>query len=301
LKNIARPKLPIADSRRKYKKMNKLLYHKIQLIIALLVSVSQLQAQRRMANKQADSLAALREFMLINSSLRQMPVYLEMELINSTNFIAGEQDTAQVQSIFYMKPGVSYIRFGEAEQLVNDSMALLVSDKLQRMVLYSHAQPILSQMKAFTGMQGLDSSIAELSKKFTAQLLPPSGNTASIILTGRSLLYGTSLAKESLELQYDAEKKQPLKMITVKRTLLPVPEENYKALAEQGTATDKLVTIEGKGHFLVKEQAGTFVYKKITHDADITLPATINDRIIMNEQGAFTPVKAYEAYAVTIN
>jgi hypothetical protein len=283
--------------------MNKTLYLKIQLIIALLVLGSQLHAQRKSAkaNRHSDTLAVLREFMQINSNLRQMPMYLEMELINSSNFIAAEQDTARVQSTFYMKPGVSYIRFGEAEQLVNDSMALLVSDKLQRMILYSDAQPILRHMQAFIGMQGIDSSILELSKKFTSQLLFPVNNTAFITLTGRSFLYGTSLAKESLELQYDAEKKQPLKVITIKRTLLPVSEDNYKALIEQGTATDKLVTIEEKGHFLVKEQVGTFVYKKIAHDAHMTLPATINDRIIKNEQGAFEPVKAYEAYAITLN
>jgi hypothetical protein len=280
--------------------MKKTIYLSIQLILTL-ISVSQLQAQRRSAHKQADSLAVLREFMQINSSLRQLPVCLEMELINSSNFIAGAQDTARVQSTFYMKPGVSYIRFGEAEQLVNDTMALLVSDKLQRMMLYAHAQPILRQMQAFTGVQGIDSSMLELSKKFIAQLLPAIGNTASITLTGRGLLYGTSLVKESIELQYDVENKQPLKVITIKRSLLPVSEDNYKAFAEQGMATDKLVTIAGKGHFLVKEQTGTFIYKKITHNADIPLPATISDRIIKNEQGAFTPVKAYEAYAVTIN
>jgi hypothetical protein len=284
-----------------YIKMNKTLYFKMHLLIILAVLGCQLQAQRRSAEKHADTLAVLREFMQINTSLRQLPVYLELELNNSSNFIAGEQDTARVQSIFYIKPGVSYIRFGEAEQLVNDTMALLVSDKLQRMVLYAHAQPILRQMQAFTGLQGIDSSILELSKKFIAQLFPAAGHTASITLTGRSLLYGTSLAKESLELQYDAEKKQPLKMITIKRSLLPVSEDNYKALAEQGTATGKLVTIEGKGHFLVKEQTGTFIYKKITHNADMPLPAIISDRVIQNEQGAFTPVKAYEAYTVTIN
>ena len=278
--------------------MKKTIYH---VIITLLVFCSQLQAQRRSAQKQVDTLALLREFMQISSNLRQLPVYLEMELVNSSNFIAGEQDTARVQAAFYRKAGVSYVRFGEAEQLVNDTMALLVSDKLQRMILYAHAQPILRQMQAFTGMQGIDSSILELSKKFTSQKLPAAENGASIMLTGRSLLYGTSLAKESLELQYDVEKKQPLKMITIKRNLLPLSEDNYKALVEQGTATDKLVTIEGKGYFLVKEQLGTFIYKKITHEVGMTLPATINDRIIKNEQGEFIPVKAYEAYAVTLN
>jgi hypothetical protein len=31
------------------------------------------------------------------------------------------------------------------------------------------------------------------------------------------------------------------------------------------------------------------------------LPATIADRIVKNDQGEYTPVKAYEGYAVTIN
>jgi hypothetical protein len=269
----------------------------------LLVVCSSMQAQKRSrkAEKNNDTLAVLRSFMQINNSVRQLPVYLEMELINSTNFITGEQDTARMQATFYVKQDVSYIRFGEAEQLVNDSMALLVSDKLQRMILYAHAQPILKQMQGFVGMQGQDSSILEMANKFIAQSLPLVKNIASITLSGRDLLYGTSLPKESIALEYDAATKQPLKVITVKRTLLPVSDEDYRTLTEQGTATGKLLTIEGKGHFLVKEQTGAFVYSKITHDAGIAMPATINDRIIKNEQGKFTPVKAYEAYAVTLN
>lgn len=281
--------------------MYKPTYQKIIIFTLLVLCGSQLQAQRRLANKQADTLGVLREFVQISSGLRQMPVYLEMELVNASNFVTSEQDTARFQSSFYLKAGVSYIRFGEAEQLVNDSMALLVSDKLQRMILYSHAQPVLRQMQAFTGMQGMGSSIVELSKKFTARLLPSVQDTATITLTGRNVLYGTTLAKESVELQYDAVKKQPLKVTTVKRTLLPLSDDNYKALIEQGTLADKLVSIEDRGHFLVKEQTGTFIYRKISHDGGISLPATIHDRIVQNEQGEYAPVKAYEAYAVTLN
>jgi hypothetical protein len=92
-----------------------------------------------------------------------------------------------------------------------------------------------------------------------------------------------------------------LKVITVKRTLLPLSEEDYTTLSQQGNMTDKLITIEGKGHCLVKEQTGSFLYKKIGHDAGITMPATIADRIVKNQEGAYTPVKAYETYAVTLN
>ena len=282
--------------------MNRSIYLKIQLIMMGLVVCMSMQGQRKASrNKRADTLEVFRSFIELSNVYKKLPLYLEMELINSTNFITGEGDSSRIQASFYMQPGRSYIRFGDAEQLVNDSMTLLVSDKLQRMILYSHAQPILQQMQAINGMQWTDSSLTEMAKRFTAQYTSPAENVTAIVLTGRNILYGTTLPKESVELQYHPDTKEPIKVTTVKRTLLPLTEEDYNTLSSQGNIADKLITIEGKGHYLVKEQVGAFVYNKIGHDAGMAIPATIADRLVKNEQGEFTPVKAYEAYAVTLN
>ena len=271
---------------------------KIYLIIILTIVTSYTQAQRkRKAIAQGDTLALYKTLVHKSSQLQQLPLYLEMELVKSTNFITAEEDTMRMQATFYLKPGISYVQFGDAEQLVNDSLALLVSDKLQRMILYRNVQPLLQRMQMITGLQYTDSSIQQMAQRFSIDATTP----ASIVLASRDLLYGTSLPKESQELQYDAGSGEPVKVITLKRTLLPVSEEDYKTLREQGWAAGKLLTIAGKGQYLIREQTSSFIYRKLSHDAGMTIPVNMNDRIVQLTEGAFTPVKAYEHYAITLN
>lgn len=250
--------------------------------------------------QKTDSLALMREFVQVCNSYQQLPLYLELNIQHSTNFITSEQDTATTQATFYMKPGANYIRFGEVEQLVSDSLALLVSDKLQRMILYTNAQPVLAQMKAMAGMPLRDSSIKALSKRYTAQSTSEKG-VAAIVLTGRDLLYSTSLHKETIEVQYDVKTKTPAKLITIKRSLIPLELSDYNTLSSQSGMANQLLSIEGKGYYLVKEQVAIWVYKSIEHEVSMKVPFTIADRIVKNEQGEFIPVKKYETYAVTIN
>jgi hypothetical protein len=263
----------------------------IYMTMVMLVCCGSVLAQKR------DTLEVLRNFVKLSTAYQQMPLYMELELMNSTNFITSEEDTAHMKALFYIQPGVSYMRFGDAEQLVNDSMTLLVSDKLQRMILYAHAQPVLQQMQLLTGLQTNDSSLLQLAQRFTAQAVSREGGVNAILLSGRNLLYGTKLPRESVELQYHRGSKEPLKVITVKRTMLPLTEDDLKVLDQQA----EVVTIEGRGRFLVKEQVGTFMYRKILHNTRMTVPATISDRLVKNEEGGFIPVKAYEGYAVTLN
>jgi hypothetical protein len=137
--------------------------------------------------------------------------------------------------------------------------------------------------------------------RYTARYASTAENVTSIILTSRNVLYGTTQPKESVEFQYNAATKEPLKVTTIKRSLLPLTDEDDSTLQVQGNLSDKMIAIEGKGRFLVKEQMGTFVYKKIGHDGGKLLPATIADRIMKDDLGEYTPVKAYQGYAVTIN
>lgn len=283
--------------------MNRSIYSKVSLMIAMMGMCVVLQAQKKHAknNNATDTIAALREFVHICNVYKQLPLYLDMDIVNSTNFITGEEDTTRSTVLFYIKPGTSYVKFGETEQLVNDSMALLVSNQLQRMILYSNAQLVLQRMKALTGLIQQDSSLQGMASSFTAQMTTTEQQVATITLTGRILLYGTSLPKELVELNYDKETKEPVKVTTLKRALLPLKEDDYKALSEKGEMAGKLVTIADKGHFLVKEQSVSFIYKKIGHDAAMAMPATIADRLVKDDQGQFVPVKTYEGYAVTVN
>jgi hypothetical protein len=280
-------------------------HHTIQLafIIIFLFTAFSVHAQKKRGRSahQNDTLLVMREFLTISKQYQQLPLYLEVQLNSSTNFITGEADTASTNAVFYLAKDISYARFGDAEQLVNDSMALLVNDKMQRMILYSNAKPVLLGLRSFATSQYRDSSLLPMANKFTAQYLPGQNDIQAILLNSRDLLPETGLPRESIELQYNALTKEPVRVITTKRTFFPVSEDDYKQLANRSDMAGKLLVKDATRFYVVKEQQGSFEYKKISHNTGMQLPAVIADRVTRNEDGEFAPVKQYQHYAVTIN
>ncbi|MBO9205233.1 MULTISPECIES: hypothetical protein [Niastella] len=275
----------------------------IGLILGCLFMTGTMQAQKKRARavNGNDTLQVLREFIQISNQYQQVPLYLELTLTNTTNFITSEGDTGITNAVFYLTKNSSYTRFGDAEQLTNDSIALLVNDKMQRMIVFSNARPVMAGLRSLIGGQGKDSSVLELAKKFSAQILPPQQNTQAIRLASRDLLYTTTIPKETIELQYDMAAREPVRVVTTKRSLYPVEEDVYKQLQTRDDMAGKLLTIDTSRFYVVKEQQGSFDYKKITHEANMHFPAVIADRITRNEEGEFIPLKQYEQYAITIN
>src|SRR5690349_22972487 len=98
----------------KNKVMNRSIYLKVPLMIAMMGMCVTIQAQKKRArnSNNTDTLASLREFVNVCNVYKQLPLYLDMEIVNSTNFITGEEDTTRSTVLFYMKPGISYVKFG---------------------------------------------------------------------------------------------------------------------------------------------------------------------------------------------
>lgn len=268
-------------------------------IISLAIMAMMLSVKANAQKK--DPLAAIKEFMEICNSYKQMPLYLDVEVLQTASSVTGGTDTMRSHAEFFLKKGDSYIRFGAFEQLVNDSVALLVSDSLQRMIVYPDAAPVLSRMKAMTGMQTSQASLTGLAKKYRAEKKRAPGGAGNIVLSSRDLVHGTSLPEESVELEYDPKAKTPQKISTVKRSLLLVDEAVYETLRSRPELEGKLLKTENNEHYLVRERSAVFVYKKITHEGQMKLPATIADRISRNKNGGFEPVKGYENYQLTVN
>ena len=269
------------------------------LLVSLLFSINVNAQKKRHRTSKTDTLATARLFIEVCNVYKQLPLYLDLEMINTTNFVITTEDTSRSRAEFYMIPGSSYIRFGEVEQIANDSMALLVSNKIQKMILYSNAQPIISRMKMMMGVQLPDSSLLEIAKKFKAEQ-KQMNDTAVIELTNRLPLPGTSLSKEKIEVLYDAKTKNPFRVKTIRRTLIPLMQEEYNDLKSRPGMAGRLVQIEEKGYFLVKEQSASFIYKTINHES-VKLPATIMNRIVKSNEGIYEPVKGYEAYQLIKN
>jgi len=247
-----------------------------------------------------DSLAPIRELLQVSNSYRQTPLYLEIEMKNTTNFVTDEQDTLTAVGKIYLLPESSYMQLGELEQFINDSMALIISSRMQRIIVNTKPGNWREQMETFSGSLLKKSSIVELSKKYRGEI-KTTKDVSTIELNSRGLVYGTSVPKETMEMQYDPETKKPERIALVRRMLIPLTAEDYKGLKSHPDVDKFLIDIDSKGYFLVKEQTTSFVYKSIVQDTKITIPVSVSDRIVKNNNGQFEPVKAYRDYEITTN
>lgn len=247
-----------------------------------------------------DSLAPIREFLQISSAYQQPPLYLEIEMKNTTNFTASEEDTSVALGKFYLLPGSSYIQLGEVEQFVTDSIALLVNSKMQRIIVNTRPGPWRDRMETLSGSMLKKSSIMELSKKYSGQSRAMK-DVSIIELNSRSLLRGTSIPTETIEMQFDSQTKKPGAIGFVKRMLVPLSSEDFQTLRSQPGMEKFLFTVEDKGYYLIKEQTTSFAYKAVVQDAKIKIPFSVSDRIVRNNNGDFKPVHAYQDYEITTN
>src|SRR5437016_3249819 len=83
--------------------------------------------------QEPDSLDAVRTFVQVCNTYKQLPLQMTLGIHNTTNLVTGAEDTVQARATFYLQQHGSYIRFGELEQVANDSLMLLVSDNLKQM------------------------------------------------------------------------------------------------------------------------------------------------------------------------
>lgn len=266
------------------------------IFFALLLFSASLRAQDK------ETKTIISEFMQACNLYKQQPLYLRVAIINTSSFVTREEDTLHAEAEFYLEGNNSYVRFGELEELVSDSMALLVSNKLGRMILYPNAGPVIARIKSMS-LPGIQSgSEAEWAKKYKAEKEPGSGKGEAIItLESREAVYTTALPKQSIELQFDVQTKTPLTITAISRSLLPLDQAHYEILKEQPEYSEKLIKTDKDEYFLIKEQKAAFVYKEVRHEQNIKAPATIADRLSRKEGGSFALAKGYENYLLTVN
>jgi hypothetical protein len=277
--------------------MNTLFTNTTRAFIFLLCLLAGMQQQ--LSAQKKDTLSAFRDFVTISNGYKQMPLYLELEIKSSTNFITSENDTTDITGEFFLRNENSYVRFGEIEQVVNDSLALLVSNKLQQMILYTNAGQMTKRMKSMMGVALPDSSIRYLAGKYTSSS-ELSKESATIKLQSRAVVYGTELPRETIELQYDVSKKMPQQVTTLTRNLLRLDSLQYSRLQTEAGLAEKLFALEGS-YFLIKEQVTAYLYKQIEQASSVKVPVTISDRLMKDETGGYIPVKSYESYRLTKN
>jgi hypothetical protein len=247
-----------------------------------------------------DSEKLIREFLFVSRNYQQAPLYLKIEQHNSTNYVIGEEDTTNINAEFFVLQNSSYIRYGEMEQVINDSMALIVSDQAKAMILYTNAGKVAQRMREFMSLPLPDSSIDKMTEKYWAVSSAPSKGLRKIELNNRKPVYGTSVSKETLLLEYDSKEMIPKQLIATYRTLIPLDTSEYNQLRQEGISKEDLLELK-EGYYLIKKMVHSFVFVKVEKQTTRKSPVAITDRIEKSETNEYRPVKKYDTYYLTRN
>jgi hypothetical protein len=263
------------------------------LPVFLLVLAGRVNAQS------VDTLAALKQFMRVCNDYQQLPVKLEVEMQNSTNFVTGREDTGRYQATFCLRKEGSYIAYGDMEQLADDSMVLLVSRRLKRMILYTHRQSVLQRMQQYMGWRLQDSSVLKAAAAYRAEEGPGDGDTSDVVLTSRKSLPHTDLPAETIRVKYHRKGLAPFELEQRQRRLIRISADLYKELAAQPDMKERLLAVNDSSQYIIKEQISVYRYLTISHREQDRLPVRISDRIAVDIPGRYRPVGAYAGFLVT--
>jgi hypothetical protein len=249
------------------------------------------------ATAQRDSIRLAEQFLKVCNAYKKTPLQMSLEYRIMSNYILPGEDTGTVKAEFFTSGSEAYVSFGEVEEMIKDSLALLVSTKLKRMLLYRDASTIRNKISEMYDLNASKSNAKKILDNYsTTSMLQ--GSTPAIRLQSRKLLYDLGIPTESLDLQYDALTQNPLQLITIRRTLVRVSEQEYKVLKANTSFENKLMIIE-ENCFVVKETETTYTYKRIAHEADAGAPAKISDRISKSGDGLYHPVGLYKEYVLS--
>lgn len=266
---------------------------KLTLLMTLLaLSTPAVKAQK-------DTLAGIRLFIRVCNAYKQLPVQLDLDIRHSANLVGRPDDTSHASARFYLQQRGSYIEMDNMEQVVNDSLMLLVSKPARRMILYAHRQSVANQLSQYLGLGLQDSSLARIAGKFMLVSTASAGDTASLELVSRASLYANLPAAEEITVKYDPVTSNPYQVTNTRRKLVMVEQSLYKDYNDRPEWAGKTLSIGDSSFFLVKEAASVYSYRKITHDEQADLPVRIGDRIVADDQGRYRPVKSYADYLLT--
>lgn len=238
----------------------------------------------------ADSVKLYQAFIQVCNAYKQVPLQLGITCTTTTNLALHQGDSTVVKAEFFVQPNAAYIHFGNAEQLITDSLMLFVTKENNQMMLSRGAVNIAAQLGSMLRLATNDTAAAQFFKRYRIIQTKVDDNNDALELTSRQQVYQTNLPSESVQLIYNRNTKNPVHVETVKRTLVRKP-ENY-----QTPASVAVITAPGNTAYLLKEDKAAYHFTKIEHDAAVALPVLLKDRVMKDAADNFIPVPAYKNF-----
>jgi hypothetical protein len=266
-------------------------------IACMVLFTSSIYAQ----HKTNDSLSALREFIQLREIYTHLPVELNIRVQNSANPITTTGDSIQGDMDVYYDYHNFYMKTEGLEEIVNDSLIVMVNNPAKNVLLYPNNQQLIVNMEKSAIAIMPDSSIEALAKKYASSVSASGKDQKRIELKSREIVFGTTLHRESIMISYRVSTHQPLEFRRTKTLLLPMDSATYNNLMKDPAYDGKLVRTsasQGNLFFLVKELTTSYRFDKINYNVQLP-PVKENDRVIKEPNGDYVVAKGFEEYVLS--
>lgn len=269
-------------------------YIKRTISVVILIVCSVITVQR--ADAQSDTLSQYRDFLSLCTGYQQAPLQVNIRYQSGNNLVLNAFDTMSMQGYFYIgTAGAYYLRMGDVEQYIDDSIALMINHTLQQVVVNSSADNARRLLARYLGSVTSDTSVQTLINAYSIQAQNnPSGN--AYLLTSRSHLPGTQLARQTVHMKYNVAKREPLEITTARSTLVAIEPADSAAFAQKFAGQNLLVTLPNGGLYFVRKQTAVYTYQEILHQEPAALPMRVADYIMRNTNGEYELVPAKSTY-----
>lgn len=277
--------------------MNKILISKLITGLLLISAITLAQQQ----SQPVDSLQPYREFVSLGKWYLNMPLQIKAHFANSTTPLVRAQDNMEADILLYYGKNVFYMQTGEMEQIVNDSLTILVNKEAKMIKLFYNQNPLAKTMEHIIPAFVPDSSLQKLSLQYIIEIKQKEKEIKEMIVQSRIKISGTDFNKESISITYQSASHQPLNYTRLKRTLLPIDSAVYVQMEADPIYAGRMVktkTAKGNLFFVMKEKKTECQFGLISHQERIP-PALQQQRVVRMENGEYMPAKGFEAYLVS--
>lgn len=272
---------------------------KLQLVIVFLIVAITASAQKQQT---ADNLSLYREFVSLGKWYLNTPLQMKVQIVHKST--PSVQDSTQATMLLYYSKHDFYLQAGEIEQIVNDSLTVLVNNDAKVIKVFSNSQSLEKNMQKSIPAFVSDSSLEKLAALYTIETEDKEKNRKEIIMQSRALVSGTSFSKEAIAITYLPGSQQPVVYLQYKRNLVPIDSASYTQMNSDPLYAGRLVKTKtskkdgGNLFFVIKERITECRFIEATHD--IWLPPVVQqNRVVKNENGAYVAVNGFEDYQVT--
>lgn len=275
----------------------------LRIVLVKLLLATVLFTRVSEANAQTDTLAAYRGFLTACTQYQTTPLQATVRYKASSNLVLQPSDTISTNGYFYIDTDKAYISFGDIEQLITDSVSMMVNHRVEQVMASTDITQARLQLSRYLGTITSDSSVVNLSKAFAIE---QNGSSSSMAypqyhLVSRMNVSGTSIPRQEITLLYDSITHEPKGVETLQRTLIPIDPADSVAFKAQYQGTGALHSVQGIGLCFVRDYKSSYEYVQILHTSASSVPIQISDYLRKNEEGEYELVPAKSGYRLNVD